>query len=326
LGTTDASCLVAPEEFSAAMTRRWLSLGNTSSPKLQQLWAAMAATFGRAVVDNEAGKSKWRVLEPPTGTGKTQGLSVYAALTIEKNRTSLSPLGILVVTRTIGQADEIVRTIRELVTDPADADRVRAKHSETKLNVFEMRMAEVLVITHAAYTRALEGLNQEQHGRWADCTTWDHGQRRLTIIDEALSGVVEENQIKADDIRFVLGFIDPPLRLQFPTQVEALEGVRDVLDKIAVVNAQREAADEVSSIPARVVWRGVHDGRAKFPKAYAMGPLREAMVPIRYDLKALHKESTYDRQRIATNVDWTLKNCEAIMARWAYYYRKGNDD
>ena len=324
MGTIDISRLVTPEEFSAAMTRRWLSLGNTSSTKLQQLWAAMAATFGRAVVDNEAGKSKWRVLEPPTGTGKTQGLSVYAALTIDKNRTSSSSLGILVVTRTIAQAEEIVRTIRELVSDPADANRVRAKHSETKLNVFEMRMADVLVITHAAYTRALEGLNQEQHGRWADCSIWDHGQRRLTIIDEALSGVVEENQIKADDIRFVLGFIDPALKLQFAPQVEALEGIRDILDKIAVTNAA--ITEEGGSIPARVVWRGVHDGRAKFPKAYAMGPLRDAMLPIRYDLKALHKESTYDRQRIATNVDQTLKNCEAIMVRWAYYYRKGNDD
>ena len=182
----------------------------------------------------------------------------------------------------------------------------------------------MLVITHAAYTRALEGLNQEQHGRWADCTNWTHGPRRLTIIDEALSGVVEENQIKADDIRFVLGFIDPALRLQFPTQVEALERVRDVLDKIAVLNASE--ATRRSSIPARVVWRGVHDGRVKFPKAYAMGPLREAMATIRYDLKALHKSSAYDRQRIAANVDRTLKNCEAIMARWAYYYRKGKDD
>ena len=62
-----------------------------------------------------------------------------------------------------------------------------------------------------------------------------------------------------------------------------------------------------------------------FPKAYAMGPLREAMASIRYDLKALRKASPYDRQRIAANVDRTLKNCEAIMARWAYYYRKGED-
>ena len=207
----------------------------------------MAATFARAVADSETANTKWRVLEPPTGTGKTQGLCVYAALTIANNRTSSSPLGILVVTRTINQADEIVATIRELVSDPADADRVRAKHSETKLNAFEMRAADVLVITHAAYTRALEGLNHEQYGRWIDYTNWTHGPRRLTIIDEALSGVVEENQIKADDIRFALGFIDPVLTLQFPTQVEALERVRDVLDKIAVLNT-----GEGASRPARL--------------------------------------------------------------------------
>jgi hypothetical protein len=57
-----------------------------------------------------------------------------------------------------------------------------------------------------------------------------------------------------------------------------------------------------------------------------MGPLREAMAGIRYDLKVLHKDSSYDRRRIADKVDRTLKDCEAIMARWAYYYRKGNDD
>jgi hypothetical protein len=41
-----------------------------------------------------------------------------------------------------------------------------------------------------------EGLNQEKYGRWGDYATWDHGPRRLTIIDEALAGVVEENQIR----------------------------------------------------------------------------------------------------------------------------------
>ena len=204
--------------------------------------------------------------------------------------------------------------------DPTDAERIRARHSEAKLHVFELLAADVLVITHAAYTRALEGLNQEQYGRWADYTNWTHGPRRLTIIDEALAGVVEENQVKADDIRIVLGYIDPPLRRQFSTQVEALERVRDVLDKIASMNG-----DKGHPSPAQVVWRGVHDGRVKFPQAYAMGPLREAMASIRYDLKTLRKASSYDRQRIATNVDATLKNCEAIMARWAYYYRKGED-
>jgi hypothetical protein len=318
---TDVSRLVSPEEFATAMTRRWHSLGNTSSLKLQQLWFAMAATFARAVADSHVAGTKWRVLQPPTGTGKTQGLCVYAALTIAKNRAAPEPLGILVVTRTIAQADEIVATVKKLAADPIDADRVQASHSEAKLDPSDMRAADVLVITHEAYTRALEGLSQARYGRWEDYTTWDCGPRCLTIIDEALSGIVEENQVKADDIRFALGFVDPLLRRQFSAQVEALERACEVLDKIASFNA-----DNAGPIAARIVWRGVHDGRVKFPDACSMGPFREAMATIRYDLKALHKDSAYDRQRIAARVDRSLRDCEAIMARWAYYYRKGNDD
>jgi hypothetical protein len=317
LGTTDVSRLVTPEEFAAAMTDRWHSLGNTSSLRLQQLWAEMAATFARAVTDGDMG-SKWRVLEPPTGTGKTQGLCVYSALTIDGNRTSPTPLGILIVTRTIAQADEIAATIKDLISDAPDADRVRATHSEARLHPFSMRAADVLVITHEAYTRALEALNTEHYGRWDDYTTWMHGPRRLTIIDEAISGVVEENQVKADDIRIALSHIAPPLRQQFPDQVAALERVCEVLDRIAAFNA-----DNPGPIPAKIVWRGLHDNRFKQP---SMGPLREAMATIRYDLKCLRKDSPNDRRRISTNVDRTLKDCEAILARWAYYYRKGNDD
>jgi hypothetical protein len=319
---TDVSRLVSPEEFATAMTRHWQhSLGNTSSRKLQQLWFAMAATFARAVADSHIAGTKWRVLEPPTGTGKTQGLCVYSALVIDKNHHSPEPLGILVVTRTIAQANEIAAAIKELISDPAAADRVRASHSEAKLDPLAMRAADVLVITHEAYTRALEGLSQERYGRWEDYTTWDFGPRRLTIIDEALSGVVEENQVTADDIRNALRYIDPPLRRQFQPQVEALERICAVLDGAAAMSL-----DETGSRPARIAWRGPHDRLLKFPKSCPMGPLREAMTSIRYDLKGLQKDSPSDRKRIADNVDRTLRDCEAIMARWAYYYRKGNDD
>jgi hypothetical protein len=318
---TDVLRLVSPEEFATAMTRHWHSLGNTSSRKLQQLWSAMAETFARAIADSHTAGTKWRVLEPPTGTGKTQGLCVYSALVVDKNSTSPQPLGILVVTRTIAQADEIVATIKGLISDPVAADRVRASHSDAKLDPFAMRAADVLVITHEAYTRALEGLSRERYGRWEDHTTWDFGPRRLTIIDEALSGVVEENQVTADDIRNTLRYIDPPFRRQFKPQVEALERMCAVLEGIAAMSR-----DETGPSHAQVVWRGSHDRHLKFPEDCSMEALRKAMADIRYDLRALHKDSAYDRRRIADKVDRTLKDAEAIMARWAYYYRKGNDD
>lgn len=320
MGMTDASRLPTPEEFNAAMTARWHSLGNTPSPRLQKLWMAMATTFNSAIMDSHTGNTRWRVLQPPTGTGKTQGLCVYSALAIDKNATASEPVGILVVTRTIAQAEEIGATIRALISDPAHADRVRVSHSQSRLNPFVMHGADVLVITHEAYVRALEGLNQEQHGRWEDFTNWAHGPRRLTIIDEAISGIVEENQVTAADIRFALGFIDPSLRRLYRDQVKALERACEVLDGSAALSADGEAA------AARIVWSGGQDNRRHFPRTCSMTPLREAMAGIRYDLIASRKDSPHDRRRIGEKVDRTLRDCEAIMARWAYYYRKGNDD
>jgi hypothetical protein len=84
--------------------------------------------------------------------------------------------------------------------------------------------------------------------------------------------------------------------------------------------------DEAGFNPARIAWRGPHDAPFEAAQAYPMGPLREAMGGIRYDLKAVHKDSPFDRLRVAARVDRTLKDCEAIMARWAHYYRKGTDD
>ena len=321
MGTTDVRRLVTPEQFAAAMTDRWHYLGNTSSSNLKKLWAEMAATFNRAISESHEARSKWRVLEPPTGTGKTQGLCVYSALTIDNNRTSREPLGILIVTRTIAQADEIVATIQGFVTSSANSDKVRASHSQAKLDPFSKKTADVLVITHEAYTRALEGLSKEHFGRWEDLTTWEHGPRGLTIIDEAIAGVVEENQVKADDIRIALSYVGPALRHEFPEQVAALERVCEVLDRIAAFNAENPGNSQ-----ARIVWRGVRDERINHLATPPMRPLREAMLAIRYDIVGLRKDSLHDRQRIAANVDRTLKDCEAILARWAYYYRKGNDD
>lgn len=313
----------SPAVFVDRMTAHWTTLGNTPSPKLSPLWATMGATFNDAARNSQDGK--WRVLEPPTGSGKTQGLCVYAALVIENNQDVACPLGMLVVTRTIAQAEEIVTTIQSLLDDKGLHRRVRTKHSENKLHIFEMQSADVLVITHRAYELALEGLNKEMHGRWEDMSTWAHGSRRLTVIDEALAGIVEENLVTADAVRDVLRYIDPPLRAQFPGAVQALEQIRDVLDEIGSKWHQEEANRD-KLFKAKVVWRAVHDGRAKFPTSFAMGLLRGAMVEIPYDHKALKKDSPFDRQRIAGHVDQTLKDCEAIMKRWAYYYRKGQND
>jgi Rad3-related DNA helicase len=149
----DQQGYICPDHYVAEMTVHWVSLGNTPSPSLKEMWRTMAMTFNERIAAPSA-DATWRVLQPPTGTGKTQGLCVYAALAARKNVTVERPVGILIVTRTIKQADEIVFTIGQL-TGPQAALRVAAKHSKNKITVAEMRGTDILVITHEAYTRAL---------------------------------------------------------------------------------------------------------------------------------------------------------------------------
>jgi hypothetical protein len=179
---------VSPEIFVPAMAERWLKLGNTPSEPLKEIWTTIAATFGDAIMKRDR---VWRVLQPPTGTGKTEGLCVYAAMTIGQNLSSSNPIGILVVTRTIPQANVILDTIRSLAPDGA-ADRAQTSHSENRISRAAMEAADVLIVTHAAFALGLEAWQAEKFGPLANYTNWANGPRLLTIIDEPLAGLIEE--------------------------------------------------------------------------------------------------------------------------------------
>ncbi len=317
MSTTTTTASITPAEFARAMTAHWQDiLGNVPSPALTALWETMAKTFNAAI---ESDGTRWSVLQPPTGTGKTQGLSVYAALTAKANHESEQRNGILIVTRMIEQADELKEAIDRLV----GFECAVAKHSENKVPPEEMRRADVLIITHAAYVLALSGLCKDDGSRWNDLVEWDHGRRRLTVIDEALANVIDEHQVNASDVRQVLSYVTPEIREQFGSQVEGLEMVKDVLETIARKSNADQAGEGAGRF--RVVWRGVHDGRITFPASLSMLPLRQAMSGLRYDLAALHKEDPLERQRISAIVDKTLSGVEAVLSMWAYYAKAGTD-
>lgn len=308
---------ISPKVFSCAMEAHWENtLGNVPSPALMALWETMAKTFNAAI---ESDGTRWSVLQPPTGTGKTQGLSVYAALMAKANRESEQRNGILIVTRMIEQADELKEAIDRL----AGFQCAAAKHSENKISLEEMQEADVLIITHAAYVLALSGLCKDDGSRWKDLVEWDHGRRRLTVIDEALANVIGEHQVNASDVRQVLSYVTPEIREQFGSQVEGLEMVKDVLETIAKKTNADQTAEGLGRF--RVVWRGVHDGRITFPASLSMLPLRQAVSGLKYDHVALRKEDPLDRQRISNIVDKTLNGVEAILSTWAYCAKVGSD-
>jgi hypothetical protein len=74
----------------------------------------MGSAFGKAIIDFDRGVNTWHVLQPPTGSGKTQGTCVYCSLAARLNEAGQRKLGILIVTRQIVEAENLVAQINRL--------------------------------------------------------------------------------------------------------------------------------------------------------------------------------------------------------------------
>jgi len=314
--------LISPVSFAARMEDRWVNtLGNTSSDTLKAVWAQMAQVYGQAILNSDqADQTLWRVLQPPTGTGKTQGLCVYASMVADQNTkvATSDRMGILVVTRLIKQCDEVVDTINEL----SKRQVAVAKHSDTSVTFSDMRSADILVITHQAYSNAIEGVTKDMSSQWDNYITWDHGKRCLTVIDEALSSVVDHNKVTSDELSSAIGLIPDHVKMKFPHQLEALETVRSVLLKTQEIT---EYLSDNEAAASTIVWRSAADGKIKMPAIYAMGELREALKSVEFEKSLFRKEDVSQRNDIFTCIDKTLRDTQAVLEKWSYYARKGNE-
>jgi hypothetical protein len=226
---------VEPAAFVAAMSDHWqLALHNVSSPALQAVWQQMAHTFNRQIeAYGTAAADRWKVLQPSTGTGKSQGMAVYCSMLPATNHP-----GVLIVTRLKAQADEIAATINTLAGNETTAI---AFHGDATVSIESLSQSPVVIITHRAYEIGLDAINRgvTTAPKWERYHAWRDGQRKLVVIDEALD-IIEEAQIDLERVRFILGVIPFEIAERFPAQIKAMETLRDILVQIARVAKQRK--------------------------------------------------------------------------------------
>jgi hypothetical protein len=269
---------IGPTEFARAMQAHWTNpdtLNNVSSPALMSLWTVMADTFNQAIEGNLAAdhpfrdnpeQGKWMVLSPATGSGKTESCRLYSAMQAAANLHR--PSGILIVTREIEQADELARNIQASFEEirlggstlfqsirgstpewDAQVQQVAlARHSSApEVTIEDMSQATVLVVTHAAYVQALDSLSQNVQDRWSSLIEWQHGQRKLVVVDETISNMVEEYRLELDYLSSTMGDIRQDVKDKFPGQIRLLNGVIQVLQTIRTkAKALKEVDDDTS--------------------------------------------------------------------------------
>ena len=148
---------VSPLAFEQQMEKHWVeTLGNSSSDQLRGVWRQLGSAFGEAIISHGKPEGRtWRVLQPPTGTGKTQGLCVYAAMLASQNAMleDTDKTGMLVVTQLITQCDEVVERVNSI----AGAEVALASHSENRPHALSIASSPILVITHQAFINAIKG-------------------------------------------------------------------------------------------------------------------------------------------------------------------------
>src|ERR1700687_1170441 len=144
--------LVPPQDFSVRMRKHWSETLNMPTPSaLIAVHRLMAEEFQRLIINNatDAGGSASVVLPLPTGSGKTQGTCLYASMQAEFNvhaADNKKPVGIVIITRLIDDADYIANQINEL----AGRSVAVAHHTKNKADTVDVFNRDVLVICQIA--------------------------------------------------------------------------------------------------------------------------------------------------------------------------------
>jgi hypothetical protein len=333
---------IDPAAFANAVKDHWVAYQNTPSDKLMKLWRTMADTYNAAVASTYAAdpsKEKVRVLQPPTGSAKSLGAQVYAAMSAKANfeRREGDRLGILILVREIDDAREMVKGINASFQKLGGVGQPAVtRHSENSVSLEELGRFDVVVITHAAWLRAVD---QRRQTEWMNSLDYmmeftgngEFGQRRLVVCDESLSSAVEAFRVNIGNINEAVFAIPASIQRDYPREMACLDHCRDALK--AIQSRRSESVDEATGkslpLPSRVVWSA--DPRLPVTFENADG----SMVSMRYQMSGLlaaikgkirsqlvtdeDEEGNFKRINLEERVAKTLRSVEALYARWAWF-------
>jgi hypothetical protein len=296
---------IPPEVFVQQMEHRWTqALGNVASEPLRQTWRQLAEAFNHNISShfNPDLSDKWWVLQPSTGTGKTQGAIVYCSMLAELPDW-LNP-GAVIVTRLIEDADAIATQINEL----AGREIAIAHHSKSNSRLMGLGTWPVLVITHRAYEMALDFLGQEEviQQTWPFLHEWNGGHRKLVIIDECLD-LVEHSQVDLDRIRQALAAIPQDVRKDFTVEITAITEMIDIMEQMGSMSQGKSCYETL------VLKKAVTIGT---PPDFT--GLRQALRNIRFDHQ-IGKEDLQENERLRKRYDEVLRSLHTVYRSWLFY-------
>lgn len=305
--------LPSQKQYVDAMREHWEdSLGNVSNKGLEKIWSQMVKTFNNKIKSyNTENWNKWEILQPPTGSGKTQGLAVYCGLLhklCEGNY--INHPGVLIVSRTIAQGKELAQQINKLAGVTEDQPIALTHNSKNRLQEGAFGFIPVLIITHSSFK---EHLKQREYSSLRDNPKpdffhWhkenglaDGSKRRLIVIDEALQ-VLEQFEITLDQLRLTLGVIPESIRRDYPNEIKILKELEDYIyqGKEKKIKIQPEF------------------NKTNFDS------LRNTLTKAGYGFLDIKKKQQDELSRNEEEIDQLLRTAEKLINNWHIYSTKFN--
>jgi hypothetical protein len=300
--------MLSLDRFVERMTDHWRQeLSNVPSAALQATWRQLAEAFNATIADSAEplpfGKDpKWRVLNPATGTGKTESLKVYCSMLPGDEHP-----GVLVVVRLKEQANTLAEGIN-LMTGRQDAI---AFHSDVNdVDPMTLKDWPVLVVCHAAFLRGLD-LATRHKSNWSKFMAHKDDRRRLVVVDEALD-VIEEAQADLAEIAFVKGLI-PSVLDAHPKQKTLIKIVEDALEK-----EQRNGDGK-----DKLLWETYSDQIEEMLEEADFTDVMSEARRLPLDRKLIGKEDQKAKMWLLGRIERALHGVRMTLELWAWHSRKG---
>jgi len=277
---------VTPDSFLDAMRAKWAEYGNVGSPALDQVWMQIAETFNRQTAEPREPRP---VIPAELGAGKTTCAKQWCSM-LPSNE---NHPGVLVVVRTIEQAEEYAKDINAWAGSGKPAF---AYHSKLKTRPLPLVMQQypILVICHKGYELALDELLVEEPERYEKLMRFRTGQRRLAIVDEALDQVYVA-RLSPDSLHRVPGLVHDPRILKRHLRavdvissahralIEAPESGFHVLSAEALL-ARAELNVEEADAALVALWQEVRSSKSVKPESRRI--VKENLTALRRHLAA----------------------------------------
>ncbi|WP_114011719.1 DEAD/DEAH box helicase family protein [Cohaesibacter intestini] len=302
--TSTSNPIVDPDFYVSKMEKHWTdTLGNVSSQPLRDLWRRMCLIFNQQIDSFGTPEGKRiKVLPPPTGTGKSQGLAVYCSCLEENGHP-----GVLIVVRLKKQADDAAETINQLAGKPI----ALARHSDTSVTPEQVEQSPVIIITHKAYENGLDAVarGEPEQSAWSQFHKFQNGQRRLVVIDEALD-LLQESKVTLEQAKY--------LHASLSSKHSAEEA--PALDTLSRFVCAYEALTERNKDGREMV---VERDALKDFEPTSLTILRQSLKSKRLDKAMLGRDDKTENRRLIGHYSEVLRSIQAIIASWKIYGTKG---